>query len=393
MSSSAPNGGHAPVFIVSAVRTPVGCFQGTLKSQTAIDLGTAATKAAIDRAHIKPADIDEAYLGCVLQGNLGQGPARQVVLHAGCPDSTEATTVNKICASGMKALALGAQSIRLGERDVVLVGGMESMSNAPFYIKRGGLLYGDVPAQDAILRDGLTDALHHKPMGLCAEQTAQKYGCTRQEQDAYAIQSYERAAAAWECGAFQQEIVPITIKGKRGESIVQEDEEYRKLLKDKISTLRPAFDAQCGTITAANASSLSDGASALIIASAHAVQKHQLTPIAQVLASADAACAPVDFSTAPSIAIPQALAKAGVSADQVALWEINEAFSVAALANAKILGLDLAKVNTLGGGVSLGHPIGSSGARIVVTLVHALRPGDIGVAGICNVRLHKDGEA
>lgn len=375
------------VYIVSAVRTPVGAFQGALKTQSAVDLGTAAAQAAMARGHVAPEDIDEAYMGCVLQAGLGQAPARQVVLRAGCPVTTEATTVNKVCASGAKALALGAQSIRLGESRVVLVGGMESMSQAPYYMRRGSLVYGDVSAQDAVLRDGLTDGLHGQHMGQCAEHVAQAHHFSRQDQDDFAIMSYERAIAAWGTHAFDQEVVPITIPGKKGDTVVREDEEHRRFMPEKMRTLRPAFDTH-GTVTAANASSLSDGASALILASGAEVQKRGWTPLARVLGTADAACAPQDFPTAPALAIPQALARAKVPLEEVALFEINEAFAVVPLANAKLLGLDLAKVNTLGGGVSLGHPIGSSGARIVVTLVHALRPGQIGVAGICNVRIY-----
>ena len=374
------------VYIVSAVRTPVGAFQGALKTQTAVDLGTVAAQAAIDRAQVAPEDIDEAYLGCVLQAGLGQAPARQVVLRAGCPASTEATTVNKVCASGAKALALGAQSIRLGESRVVLVGGMESMSQAPYYMRRGSLVYGDVSAQDGVLRDGLSDGLSGRHMGECADETAQKHGFSRTDQDDFAVTSYERAIAAWEAHAFDQEVVPVTIHGKKGDTVVREDEEHHRFQPEKMRSLRPAFGKE-GTVTAANASSLNDGASALVLASGAEVQKRGWKPLARVLGTADAAAAPEDFPTAPAPAIPKALARANVALDDVALFEINEAFAVVPLANARILGIDLAKVNTLGGGVSLGHPIGSSGARIVVTLVHALRAGQIGVAGICNVRI------
>jgi len=380
------------VYIVSAVRTPVGAFQGALKTQTAVDLGTAAAQAAMVRGQVAPEDIDEAYMGCVLQAGLGQAPARQVVLRAGCPTSTEATTVNKVCASGAKALALGAQSIRLGESRVVLVGGMESMSQAPYYMRRGSLVYGDVSAQDGVLHDGLTDGLSGQHMGQCADHTAHKHGFSRQDQDDFAVTSYERAIAAWDTHAFDAEVVPITIPGKKEDTVVREDEEHRRFQPAKMRTLRPAF-GQDGTVTAANASSLSDGASALILASGAEVQKHGWRPLARVLGTADAACAPQDFPTAPALAIPKALARANVALDDVALFEINEAFAVVPLANAQILGVDLAKVNTLGGGVSLGHPIGSSGARIVVTLVHALRAGQIGVAGICNVRTSTDPRA
>ena len=271
-----------PVYIVSAVRTPVGAFQGVLKSQSATDLGTAAAKAAIERAGIQPSDVEEAYLGCVLQANVGQAPARQVVLRAGCNESTEATTVNKVCASGMKALAFATQAIQLGDRKVMLVGGMESMSQSPYYMPRNGLSYGDAKASDSILRDGLSDALSQEHMGLCAENTAKTHNLTREAQDAYAIQSYERAAAAWSAGAFDAEIVPVTFQDRRGETVVREDEEFKKLNKEKVSSLRPAFQKD-GTVTAANASSLNDGASALILASEQAVKEHNLKPIARVI--------------------------------------------------------------------------------------------------------------
>ena len=374
------------VYIVSAVRTPVGSFNGALKKVQAVDLGAQAAVAAVERAHLKPADVEEAYLGCVLQASVGQAPARQVVLRAGCPDTTEATTVNKVCASGMKAIALATQSIQLGARSIMLAGGMESMSNAPFCIPRGGLVFGDANVTDVILRDGLQDAESRMAMGSCADHTARQENVSREEQDTYALTSYDRATRAWENQAFAEELVPVTIRDpKLGDQTVLEDEEFRRVKREKVRTLRPAFDKD-GTVTAANASSINDGASALVLASGEAVQARKLTPLTRVVATADAACAPIDFPIAPSLAVPQALQRAGISKEEVALWEINEAFSVVALANIKRLGLDPAKVNTLGGGVSLGHPIGSSGSRIVVTLVHALQPGQYGVASVCNVR-------
>ena len=274
---------HMPdVYIVSATRTPVGSFQGALKSQSAVDLGVSAARAAIERARLAPADIEEAFLGCVLQGGVGQAPARQVVLRAGCPVSTEATTVNKVCASGMKAISFAVQSLRLGDRSIVLVGGMESMSNAPYYLKRGGLAFGDASATDAILADGLTDASEHQSMGVCVECTARKHECSRADQDAFAIESYDRAARAWESGAFDAEIVPIIIEDRQGKVVVREDEEFRRLKREKLTTLRPAFIAD-GTVTAANASSINDGASALVLANAEAVAMHHLHPLARVL--------------------------------------------------------------------------------------------------------------
>lgn len=270
------------VYILSAARTPVGSFQGVLKSQTAVDLGVVAAKAAMERAQVAPSDIEEAYIGCVLQAGVGQAPARQVVLRAGCAESTEATTVNKVCASGLKSVALGQQSIRLGERQLVLVGGMESMSNAPYYMKRNSLVYGDVKALDAVLNDGLTDALEHHHMGICAEATAKKHGFSREDQDNYAISSYERSTAAWDRKAFEAEMAPVTITDKRGSTVVSEDEEFRKFNKEKMVKLRPVFDAQ-GTVTAANASSLNDGASALVLASGSTVQSRSLKPLAKIL--------------------------------------------------------------------------------------------------------------
>ncbi|PKI82628.1 acetyl-CoA C-acetyltransferase [Malassezia vespertilionis] len=372
------------VYILSALRTPIGSFQGALKSQTATDLGATAASAAIERAKLAPSDIEEAYVGNVLQANVGQAPARQVVLRAKCPDTTEATTVNKVCASGMKSVALAAQQIQLGVRSIMLAGGMESMSKAPFFLPRDGLSFGDATAKDAILRDGLSDAMNHESMGVCAEHIAKVRDISREVQDAYAISSYERAAAAWERGAFRDEIVPVTIHdARRGDTVVDEDEEYKRLKKEKVSTLRPAFDKN-GTVTAANASSINDGAAAIVLASGRIVSQRNIAPLARVVATADAACAPIDFPTAPALAIPIALERAGLSNNQIALWEINEAFAVVAIANTQILELDPSKVNTLGGAVALGHPIGCSGARIVCTLAHALKPGEYGVAAVCN---------
>ncbi|KAK0548609.1 Acetyl-CoA acetyltransferase, mitochondrial [Tilletia horrida] len=371
------------VFIVSAARTPIGSFNGVLKKLTAPQLGVTAVKAAISRAGLQPADIEDAYIGNVLQGSVGQAPARQVVLGAGCPDTTEATTINKVCASGLKAVSLAAQNIALGQRTIMVAGGMESMSNAPYYAPRG-LTYGSTQFHDAIVKDGLTDAQGQVLMGVCAESTAKKHNLTREDQDAYAIESYKRAAAAWERKAFAAEIAPVTIPDPRkGDVEVAEDEEYKNVKMDKIPTLRPVFQKD-GTVTAANASTLNDGASAVVLASQAAIDKHGLKPLAKIVAFADAACAPIDFPIAPAHAIPLALERAKLTKDDIALFEINEAFSAVALANNKILGLDASKVNVLGGGVSLGHPIGSSGSRILVTLVHALKSSEYGVAGVCN---------
>ncbi|EPQ29831.1 uncharacterized protein PFL1_02504 [Pseudozyma flocculosa PF-1] len=370
------------VYILSAARTPVGSFNGSLKKLTAPQLGVTAAKAAIERAGLKPEQIEDCYFGNVLQGNVGQSPARQVALGAGCPDTTEATTINKVCASGMKAITLAAQNIALGQRNVMIAGGMESMSNAPYYLPRG-TSFGHVQAADAIVKDGLHDVYNQVAMGNCAENTAKNLSITREAQDAYAIESYKRSADAWKAGAFKDEIVPVTIADRKGDVVVAEDEEYKNVKLDKIPTLRPVFDKN-GTVTAANASTLNDGASAVVLASKAETEKLGVKPLAQIISYADAACAPIDFPIAPAKAIPIALERAGITKDDVSLFEINEAFSAVALANNQILGLDASKVNVLGGGVSLGHPIGSSGARIVVTLAHALKPGQYGCAGVCN---------
>ncbi|SPC68040.1 probable acetoacetyl-CoA thiolase [Ustilago sp. UG-2017b] len=370
------------VFILSAARTPVGSFNGVLKKATAPELGVVAVKAAIERAGLKPDQIEEVYMGNVLQGNVGQAPARQVALKAGCPDTTEATTINKVCASGMKAISLAAQNIALGQRGVMVAGGMESMSNAPYYLPRGNT-YGHVQATDAIVKDGLHDVYNQVAMGNCAENTAKKLSITREQQDNFAIESYRRSAEAWKANAFANEIAPVTISDKKGDVVISEDEEYKNVKLEKIPTLRPVFDKN-GTITAANASTLNDGASAVVLASEAEVQKLGVKPLAKIVAFADAACAPIDFPIAPAYAIPKALERAGLTKDDISLFEINEAFSAVALANNQMLGLDASKVNVLGGGVSLGHPIGSSGARIVVTLAHALKPGQYGCAGVCN---------
>ncbi|SPO32662.1 probable acetoacetyl-CoA thiolase [Ustilago trichophora] len=370
------------VFIVSAARTPIGSFNGVLKKATAPELGVVAVKAAIERAGLKPDQIEEVYMGNVLQGNVGQAPARQVALKAGCPETTEATTINKVCASGMKAISLAAQNIALGQRGVMVAGGMESMSNAPYYLPRGNT-YGHVQALDSIVKDGLHDVYNQVAMGNCAENTAKKLSITREQQDNFAIESYRRSAEAWKANAFANEIAPVTISDKKGDVVISEDEEYKNVKLEKIPTLRPVF-AKDGTITAANASTLNDGASAVVLASEAECQKLGVKPLAKIISFADAACAPIDFPIAPAYAIPKALERAGLTKDDISLFEINEAFSAVALANNQMLDLDPSKVNVLGGGVSLGHPIGSSGARIVVTLAHALKPGQYGCAGVCN---------
>ncbi|KAG0776959.1 hypothetical protein G6F22_012203 [Rhizopus arrhizus] len=370
------------VVIASAVRTPVGRFNGSLKSLSATQLGSIAARAAIERAGINHSDVEEAYLGNVLQANLGQAPARQAILGAGCPESTEATTINKVCSSGMKSVILAAQSIKLGDRQVMVAGGMESMSNAPFYAPRNAA-YGHQQLNDAIIKDGLWDAYNNIHMGGCAENTAVNYNISREEQDEHAIESYKRAAKAWESGMFDNEIAPVTLKSKKGETVIKVDEEYTNVNFDKIKSLRPVFKKD-GTVTAANSSTLNDGASALVLMSRAKAESLGVKPLARIISYADAATAPIDFTIAPSMALPVALEKAGLKKEDISKFELNEAFSVVARVNEKLMGLDSSKVNVSGGAVALGHAIGSSGARILVTLTHLLKSGEYGAAAVCN---------
>lgn len=379
-----------PVYILSAARTPVGMFQGSLSSLKAVDLGSTAIKAAVQRAGIKPEEVEEVYFGNVLQANIGQNPARQCLIKAGLPESTVATTVNKVCASSVKAMALGAQTILTGTADVVIAGGAESMSNAPHYLPnmRTGAKFGDQTLVDGVLKDGLSDAYSGQHMGLQGEECAEDHGFGREEQDEYCIRSYKKAQAAEESGWFKEEICPVTIPGVRGkpDAVVEKDDEPKNFNEAKTKSLKPAFKKEGGTVTPANASPLSDGAAAMVLASEAYVQKHNLKPIAKILGWGDAAKAPSKFTTAPALAIPKALAHAGIKQDQIDAFEINEAFSVVALANMKLLGLEEAKVNLHGGAVALGHPLGASGARIVTTLLGVLKEkkGKLGCAGICN---------
>ncbi|EJD54037.1 thiolase [Auricularia subglabra TFB-10046 SS5] len=380
MSQLAPN----DVVIVGASRTPVGSINGVLKALTAPQLGVVALKHAIKASGVAPEAIEEVLFGNVVQAGVGQAPARQVVIGAGLPHSTEATTINKVCASGMKAITLATQQIKLGERSIVAAGGMESMTNAPFLVPRTNPAFGHLTAKDSLVSDGLFDVYDQVPMGNCAEQTAKKHSIDRASQDAHAIESYTRAARAWKEGAFDAEIAPVVIKDKKGgETVVREDEEYKNVKFDKIPTLKPVF-VKDGTITPANASTLNDGASAVILTSYAKAQELGLKPIAKIVSYADAAVAPVDFPTAPTVALPIALKRAGLKASDIALWEINEAFSVVVRAAEKLLDLDPAKINVNGGAVALGHAIGNSGCRIVVSLAHALKPGEYGAAGVCN---------
>lgn len=376
------------VVIVSAVRTPMGSFGGALSSVSATQLGAAAIKGALSKSGVKAEDIDEVYMGNVLQANLGQAPARQAAMFAGLTEEVPCTTINKVCSSGMKSIMLAAQSIMCGDNEVVIAGGMENMSSVPHYLGNGrnGQKLGDMKLVDGLVKDGLTDVYNKVHMGVCAEKCATEMNFSREQQDAFAVESYNRSAAAWEAGKFEDEITPVEVPQRRGDALViTEDEEYKNVKMEKIPALRPVFQKD-GTVTAANASTLNDGAAALILMSAEKATELGLTPLAKIKSYADAAHAPEWFTTAPAKALPIALSKAGIATTDVDFFELNEAFSVVGLANIEKLGLDAAKVNVNGGAVSLGHPLGSSGARIIVTLINVLKQnnGKIGAAGICN---------
>jgi acetyl-CoA C-acetyltransferase len=376
------------VFIVAAVRTPMGSFGGSLASVSATKLGAAAIKGALDRIQLDPNEVNEVIMGCVLQANLGQAPARQAAKFAGLPDGVDCTTVNKVCASGMKAIMQGAQSILLGDADVVVAGGMENMSQVPYYSEnlRWGNKYGNVSMIDGLAKDGLTDVYNNYAMGVAADMCAKECNITREDQDAFAIESYKRSAAAWAEGKFSAEVVPVQITGRKGDVITfSEDEEYKNVNFDKVPGLRAAFTKE-GTVTAANASTMNDGAAALILMSKEKMEALGLKPLAKIRGYADAEQAPEWFTTTPSLALPKAAAKAGLNMSDLEFVELNEAFSVVGIVNAQKMGLDAAKVNVNGGAVSLGHPLGCSGARIIVTLIHVLgqHNAKIGGAGICN---------
>ncbi len=375
------------VYIVSAVRTAIGSFGGSLAGVSATRLGAAAIKGALDKIKLDGSQVTEVFMGSVMQANLGQAPARQAAKFAGLPDSVNCTTVNKVCASGMKSIMLGAQSIMLGDNDIVVAGGMESMSQVPFYLdnNRWGAKYGNGVVIDGLAKDGLTDVYSNVAMGNCAEICAKDMKFTREEQDAFAIESYKRSAAAWAAGKFKDEVVPVTVKTKKGDVDFVEDEEYKNVNFEKIPTLKPVFNKE-GTVTAANASTMNDGAAALVLMSKEKAQSLGLKPLAIIRGFADAEQAPEWFTTSPSVALPKALKKAGLTVGDINYFELNEAFAVVGLANNKLLGLDAAKVNVNGGAVSLGHPLGASGARIIVTLIHVLKQnkGKYGAAGICN---------
>lgn len=375
------------VVIVSAVRTPIGGFLGSLSSLSATQLGSIAIKGALDKINLNPNEVQEVLMGNVLQAGVGQAPARQAAMGAGLPNTVPCTTVNKVCSSGMKAIMQAAQAIALGDAEVVVAGGMESMSNVPHYLDgRGGVKLGDIKMKDGLLRDGLIDVYGSVHMGNCAELCAKDMKFSREEQDAFALESYRRSADSWEQGRFAEEVIPVTIPQRRGDAIVVErDEDVFKVNPAKVPTLSPVFDKE-GTVTAANASNLNDGAAALVLMSAEKAANLGLKPLAKISAYADAAHEPEWFTTAPAKALPKALAKANVDIKDVDAFELNEAFSVVGLANMQILNIDPAKTNVNGGAVSMGHPLGASGARIIITLMNVLKQnnGKIGAAGICN---------
>jgi acetyl-CoA C-acetyltransferase len=375
------------VYIVSAVRTAMGSFGGTLAGVSATQLGATAIKGALAKINLDPKLVNEVYMGSVLQANLGQAPARQAAKFAGLPDGVICTTVNKVCASGMKSIMLAAQSIILGENDIVVAGGMENMSAVPFYSDstRWGAKYGDAKLIDGLAKDGLTDVYGNYPMGNCAELCAKDHKFSREEQDAFAIESYKRSAAAWSAGKFKHEVVPVTVKTKKGDVEFAEDEEYKNVNFEKIPTLKPVFQKD-GTVTAANASTMNDGAAAVVLMSKEKADALGIKPLAKIKGFADAEQAPEWFTTTPSLAVPKAVEKAGLKMGDINYFELNEAFSVVGLANIKMMNLDASKVNVNGGAVSLGHPLGASGARIIVTLINVLKQNKAkyGAAGICN---------
>jgi acetyl-CoA C-acetyltransferase len=375
------------VFIVGAKRTPLGSFNGSLSSVSATKLGAVAIKAALEQANIDPNSVEEVIMGSVLQAGLGQAPARQAAKFAGIADHVPATTINKVCASGMKAIALAAQSIQLGNADILVAGGMENMSQVPHYLpnSRSGFKYGNTSLIDGIINDGLTDVYSQELMGSCAELCAAEYNITREEQDQFAQMSYERSAKAWSEGKFANEIAPVAVQTRKGEVIVSEDEEYKSVDFSKFPTLRTVFKKD-GTVTAANASTINDGAAAVILVSGEKLKELGLTPLAKIVGTADAEQAPEWFTTTPSKALPLAAKRAGIEVKDLDFVELNEAFAVVGLANNKIMNLSANKVNVNGGAVSLGHPLGASGARIIVTLINVLKQnnGKLGGAGICN---------
>ena len=375
------------VVIVSAVRTPMGSFGGSLSEVSATQLGAIAVKAAVERAGIAPETVNEVIMGSVLQANLGQAPARQAAKFAGLPNEVACTTVNKVCASGMKAIMMATQEILLGDADIVVAGGMENMSQAPYYVEKAryGYRFGNGVLIDGISKDGLMNVYDQQAMGVCGELCAKEHNISREEQDAFAIESYKRSAAAWAAGKFKDEVVPVTVKTRKGDVVVDQDEEFTNVSFEKIPGLKPVFQKD-GTVTAANASTINDGAAALVLMSAAKAKALGLKPLAKVLGYADAEQAPEWFTTTPAKAVPRAVEKAGLKMSDIQYVELNEAFAVVGIANTKLMGLDPAKVNVNGGAVSLGHPLGCSGARIIVTLINVLKQNGAkyGAAGICN---------
>ncbi|WP_026309063.1 thiolase family protein [Spirosoma spitsbergense] len=375
------------VVIITAVRTPIGSFGGVFSTLSAIDLGAAAIKGALARAGIQPEQVQEVYMGNVVSANLGQAPAKQAALKAGLPATIPCTTINKVCASGTKAIMLAAQAIQLGQADIVVAGGMESMSNIPYYVPKArfGYKYGNAELVDGLARDGLVDVYDECAMGLFADKTAQKYTISREEQDAYTIQSYQRSEASTKNGQFGAEIVPVDVVGRKGTVTVGEDEEYKNVIYDKIPTLKAAFSTD-GTVTAASSSPISDGASAVVVMSRRKADELGLNPLVRILAYADAEQEPQWFTTAPTKAVPLAIERAGLTIDDIDFFEINEAFAVVPLAFSKVLNVPQEKMNVLGGAVSIGHPLGASGARIFTTLTNVLQQtgGRYGAVGICN---------
>ncbi len=376
------------VFILSAVRTPIGSFGGSLKDVTAVQLGAAAIKGALEKSGLKAEQIDDVLMGSVIQANLGQAPARQAAKYAGLPNEVNCTTINKVCASGMKSISQAAQSIMLGDADIVIAGGMESMSNVPFYTEnmRWGNKFGNVQMIDGLAKDGLTDVYDGKAMGNAAEFCATSCGISREEQDAFSVESYKRSQAATNEGKFENEIVPVSIPQRKGDPIIfSKDEEPFNVKFDKIAGLKGAF-VKDGTVTAANSSTMNDGAAAVVLISKRKMEELGLKPIAKIVSYADAEQAPELFTTTPSIAVPKAVAKAGLTMEDISFWELNEAFAVVGIENTKRMKLDASKVNVNGGAVSIGHPLGASGARIIVTLINVLKQNNAkyGAAGICN---------
>ena len=376
------------VYIIAAVRTPIGSFGGSLKALSATQLGAAAIIGVLQKGGVKKEMVQDVLMGCVLQANLGQAPARQAAKFAGLPNEVNCTTINKVCASGMKAIAQAAQSILLGDADIVIAGGMESMSNVPFYTDnlRWGNKYGNTTLIDGLAKDGLTDVYDGKAMGNAAELCAGTCGISREEQDAFAIESYKRSQTAWEKGLFTNEVIPVEIPQRKGDPLLfTKDEEPYNVKFEKIPSLNPAFTKD-GTVTAANASTMNDGAAALLLMSKEKAGELGLKPIAKIVSYADAEQAPEWFTTAPSVAVPKAVAKAGLKMEDISFWELNEAFAVVGIENSKRMNLDPGKVNVHGGAVSIGHPLGCSGARIIVTLINVLKANKAkyGAAGICN---------